>query len=122
MFCHSQLLESSDGPVLRRRRRQLPDPASRPYIAAKLASLPATFTLGDEKRYNGVLNKPLPRHQQYLCFVLAALREQDGDTNDKYVRVPPRKSTNPHLGAHTQGNLVLYWLNGARSRRFSSST
>uniref|UniRef100_A0A668A997 Receptor-type tyrosine-protein phosphatase F n=1 Tax=Myripristis murdjan TaxID=586833 RepID=A0A668A997_9TELE len=49
----------------------------RPYIAAKLESLPATFTLGDEKRYNGFYNKPLPGHQQYLCFVLAALQEQD---------------------------------------------
>uniref|UniRef100_A0A668AAB8 Receptor-type tyrosine-protein phosphatase F n=1 Tax=Myripristis murdjan TaxID=586833 RepID=A0A668AAB8_9TELE len=52
-----------------RRRRQLESP--RPYIAAKLESLPATFTLGDEKRYNGFYNKPLPGHQQYLCFVLA---------------------------------------------------
>uniref|UniRef100_A0A668AAT6 Receptor-type tyrosine-protein phosphatase F n=1 Tax=Myripristis murdjan TaxID=586833 RepID=A0A668AAT6_9TELE len=63
-----ELLESSEGPVLRR-RRQLESP--RPYIAAKLESLPATFTLGDEKRYNGFYNKPLPGHQQYLCFVLA---------------------------------------------------
>uniref|UniRef100_UPI003AAD0770 receptor-type tyrosine-protein phosphatase F-like isoform X2 n=1 Tax=Centroberyx gerrardi TaxID=166262 RepID=UPI003AAD0770 len=72
-----ELLESSEGPVLRR-RRQLESP--RPYIAAKLASLPTTFTLGDEKRYNGFYNKPLPGHQQYLCFVLAALREQDQRT------------------------------------------
>ncbi|XP_029930135.1 receptor-type tyrosine-protein phosphatase F isoform X3 [Myripristis murdjan] len=76
-----ELLESSEGPVLRR-RRQLESP--RPYIAAKLESLPATFTLGDEKRYNGFYNKPLPGHQQYLCFVLAALQEQDHNSSDKY--------------------------------------
>ncbi|CAL8279308.1 unnamed protein product [Lota lota] len=76
-----ELLESSDGPVLRR-RRQLD--AAKPYIAAKLASLPTTFTLGDEKRYNGFLNKPLTGHQQFLCFVLAALREQESDVSDKY--------------------------------------
>ncbi|XP_059914574.1 LOW QUALITY PROTEIN: receptor-type tyrosine-protein phosphatase F-like [Gadus macrocephalus] len=76
------LLESSDGPVLRRRRRQLD--TAKPYITAKLNPLPATFTLGDEKRYNGFLNKPLTGHQQYLCFVLAALREQESDASDKY--------------------------------------
>uniref|UniRef100_A0A668AGD9 Receptor-type tyrosine-protein phosphatase F n=1 Tax=Myripristis murdjan TaxID=586833 RepID=A0A668AGD9_9TELE len=76
-----ELLESSEGPVLRR-RRQLESP--RPYIAAKLESLPATFTLGDEKRYNGFYNKPLPGHQQYLCFVLAALQEQDHNSTSPY--------------------------------------
>ncbi|XP_056451779.1 receptor-type tyrosine-protein phosphatase F isoform X3 [Gadus chalcogrammus] len=76
------LLESSDGPVLRRRRRQLD--TAKPYITAKLNPLPATFTLGDEKRYNGFLNKPLTGHQQYLCFVLAALREHESDASDKY--------------------------------------
>ncbi|KAG7259857.1 hypothetical protein CRUP_016163 [Coryphaenoides rupestris] len=79
-----ELLESNDGPVLRRRRRQLLDAAARPYIAAKMDSLPDTFTLGDEKHYHGFLNKPLPGHQQYLCFVLAALREQESDGSDKY--------------------------------------
>uniref|UniRef100_A0A8C7ZAW7 Receptor-type tyrosine-protein phosphatase F n=1 Tax=Oryzias sinensis TaxID=183150 RepID=A0A8C7ZAW7_9TELE len=63
-----ELLRSSEGPVLRRRRHL--DPA-KPYIAAKLTSLPATFTLGDEKMYNGFYNKPLSSQQEYLCFVLA---------------------------------------------------
>ncbi|XP_062412597.1 protein tyrosine phosphatase receptor type Fa isoform X3 [Sardina pilchardus] len=58
----------------KRRRRSSPD-FLRPYIAAKLESLPDTFTLGDEKRYNGFLNKPLPGQQQYRCFVLAAFGE-----------------------------------------------
>ncbi|CAB1324047.1 unnamed protein product, partial [Coregonus sp. 'balchen'] len=40
----------------------------RPYIAAKMTALPDTFTLGDEKKYNGFYNKPLPGQQQYLCF------------------------------------------------------
>uniref|UniRef100_A0A7N9AT67 Receptor-type tyrosine-protein phosphatase F n=1 Tax=Mastacembelus armatus TaxID=205130 RepID=A0A7N9AT67_9TELE len=67
-----ELLKSSEGPVLRRRRHL---DSSMPYIAAKLASLPPTFTLGDEKRYNGFYNKPLTS-QEYLCFVLAVLRNE----------------------------------------------
>uniref|UniRef100_A0A3B3DH60 Receptor-type tyrosine-protein phosphatase F n=1 Tax=Oryzias melastigma TaxID=30732 RepID=A0A3B3DH60_ORYME len=63
-----ELLRSSEGPVLRRRRHL--DPA-KPYITAKLPSLPTTFTLGDEKMYNGFYNKPLSSQQEYLCFVLA---------------------------------------------------
>uniref|UniRef100_A0A8C3B1U1 Receptor-type tyrosine-protein phosphatase F n=1 Tax=Cyclopterus lumpus TaxID=8103 RepID=A0A8C3B1U1_CYCLU len=63
-----ELLKSSEGPVLRRRRHL---DSSKPYIAAKLASLPTTFTVGDEKRYTGFYNKPLTSSQEYLCFVLA---------------------------------------------------
>ncbi|XP_031430443.1 protein tyrosine phosphatase receptor type Fa isoform X9 [Clupea harengus] len=62
-----------------RRRRQAQD-FLRSYIAAKLESLPDTFTLGDEKRYNGFLNKPLPGQQNYRCFVLAALEDSDSKT------------------------------------------
>ncbi|KAJ3595036.1 hypothetical protein NHX12_004341, partial [Muraenolepis orangiensis] len=76
-----ELLEASDGPVAKRRTQ--PD-AGRPYIAAMLTSLPATFTLGDEKRYSGFLNKPLPGHQEYICFVVAGLHEQETDASDKY--------------------------------------
>uniref|UniRef100_A0A665WW10 Receptor-type tyrosine-protein phosphatase F n=1 Tax=Echeneis naucrates TaxID=173247 RepID=A0A665WW10_ECHNA len=72
------LLKSSEGPVLRRRRHL---ESSKAYIAAKLASLPATFTLGDEKRYNGFYNKPLTSPQEYLCFVLAVLRSEGTDTS-----------------------------------------
>ncbi|KAJ8406356.1 hypothetical protein AAFF_G00305870 [Aldrovandia affinis] len=71
-----ELLEASGHPDLRRRRRRQAE-APRPYIAARLASLPDTFTLGDEKKYNGFYNKPLPGQHQYLCFVLAALKDQD---------------------------------------------
>ncbi|KAM3866278.1 receptor-type tyrosine-protein phosphatase F [Diretmus argenteus] len=85
-----ELLESGEGPMLRR-RRQLDSP--KPYIAAKLASLPTTFTLGDEKRYNGFYNKPLPGHQQYLCFVLASLREQEHDSSEKYSIDPGQQFT-----------------------------
>uniref|UniRef100_A0A4W5QRW9 Receptor-type tyrosine-protein phosphatase F n=1 Tax=Hucho hucho TaxID=62062 RepID=A0A4W5QRW9_9TELE len=52
----------------------------RPYIAAKMDTLPDTFTLGDEKKYNGFYNKPLPGQQQYLCFVLAALKDHESKT------------------------------------------
>uniref|UniRef100_A0A6Q2XVC8 Receptor-type tyrosine-protein phosphatase F n=1 Tax=Esox lucius TaxID=8010 RepID=A0A6Q2XVC8_ESOLU len=84
-----ELLESGEGPVLRRRRQV---ESTRPYIAAKLSSLPTTFTLGDEKRYNGFYNRPLPGQQQYLAFILAALKEQDQDNTSPYsdpIQVSP---------------------------------
>uniref|UniRef100_A0A673K089 Receptor-type tyrosine-protein phosphatase F n=1 Tax=Sinocyclocheilus rhinocerous TaxID=307959 RepID=A0A673K089_9TELE len=62
-----ELLESSEGALLRRRRHT---DTVRPYIAAKLTSLPDTFTLGDEKTYNGFYNRPLPNNQHYQCFVM----------------------------------------------------
>ncbi|XP_051809693.1 receptor-type tyrosine-protein phosphatase F isoform X14 [Acanthochromis polyacanthus] len=77
-----ELLKSSEGPVLRRRRHL---DSSKPYIAAKLASLPVSFTLGDEKRYNGFYNKPLTSQQEYLCFVLAALRYEGTDNTANYM-------------------------------------
>ncbi|KAJ8011476.1 hypothetical protein DPEC_G00058610 [Dallia pectoralis] len=76
-----ELLESGEGLVLRRRRQV---ESTRPYIAAKLSSLPATFTLGDEKRYNGFYNRPLPGQQQYLTFILAALKEQEQENSDRH--------------------------------------
>ncbi|XP_056277772.1 receptor-type tyrosine-protein phosphatase F isoform X11 [Pseudoliparis swirei] len=77
-----ELLRSSEGPALRRRRHL---DSSQPYIAAKLASLPATFTVGDEKRYNGFHNKPLTSSQEYLCFVLAVLRYEGTDSTANYM-------------------------------------
>ncbi|KAM7379598.1 hypothetical protein PAMP_005142 [Pampus punctatissimus] len=77
-----ELLKSSEGPVLRRRRHL---DSSKPYIAAKLASLPPTFTLGDEKDYNGFSNKPLTSQQEYLCFVLAVLRYEGTDGTANYM-------------------------------------
>lgn len=48
-----------------------------PYIAAKLDSLPAIFTLGDEKKYNQYSNRALPSQQQYVCFILAELVDHE---------------------------------------------
>ncbi|XP_036834358.1 protein tyrosine phosphatase receptor type Fa isoform X5 [Oncorhynchus mykiss] len=70
-----ELLEASSDQSLRRRRQT--QEFLRPYIAAKMDNLPDTFTLGDEKKYNGFYNKPLPGQQQYLCFVLAALKDHE---------------------------------------------
>uniref|UniRef100_A0A8C7SF80 Receptor-type tyrosine-protein phosphatase F n=1 Tax=Oncorhynchus mykiss TaxID=8022 RepID=A0A8C7SF80_ONCMY len=67
--------EASSDQSLRRRRQT--QEFLRPYIAAKMDNLPDTFTLGDEKKYNGFYNKPLPGQQQYLCFVLAALKDHE---------------------------------------------
>ncbi|KAJ0058874.1 hypothetical protein NL108_001113, partial [Boleophthalmus pectinirostris] len=77
-----ELVRSSETPVLRRRRHL---DTSKPYIAAKLASLPPVFTLGDEQKYNGFYNRPLTSQQDYLCFVLAALRDDHQDQADKYM-------------------------------------
>ncbi|XP_056599184.1 receptor-type tyrosine-protein phosphatase F isoform X2 [Triplophysa dalaica] len=68
-----ELLESSEGALLRRRRHT---DNVRPYITAKLDYLPDTFTLGDEKTYNGFFNRPVPNNQHYLCFVMAELKDQ----------------------------------------------
>uniref|UniRef100_A0A4W5QKM4 Receptor-type tyrosine-protein phosphatase F n=1 Tax=Hucho hucho TaxID=62062 RepID=A0A4W5QKM4_9TELE len=69
-----ELLEASSDQSLKRRQTQ---EFLRPYIAAKMDALPDTFPLGDEKKYNGFYNKPLPGQQQYLCFVLAALKDHE---------------------------------------------
>uniref|UniRef100_A0A4W5QRK3 Receptor-type tyrosine-protein phosphatase F n=1 Tax=Hucho hucho TaxID=62062 RepID=A0A4W5QRK3_9TELE len=77
-----ELLEASSDQSLRRRRQT--QEFLRPYIAAKMDTLPDTFTLGDEKKYNGFYNKPLPGQQQYLCFVLAALKDHESVSNNHY--------------------------------------
>lgn len=71
-----QLLEAGADSSLGRKRRQSQD-FLQPYIAAKMSSLPATFTLGDEKKYNGYYNRALAGQQQYLCFVLAELMDSE---------------------------------------------
>lgn len=83
-FClFLQFLNSSEGPLLRRRRHL---DSSRPYIAAKLLSLPTTFTLGDKKNYSGFYNKPLNIDQEYLSFVMAVLQNNVTDSTANYVR------------------------------------
>ncbi|KAK2816005.1 hypothetical protein Q5P01_026472, partial [Channa striata] len=71
-----ELLETGADSTPQRQRRQSQD-FLQPYIAAKLDSLPETFVLGDEKKYNGYYNKALPGQQQYRCFVLADLTDHD---------------------------------------------
>ncbi|KAF6733989.1 Receptor-type tyrosine-protein phosphatase F [Oryzias melastigma] len=89
-----ELLRSSEGPVLRRRRHL--DPA-KPYITAKLPSLPTTFTLGDEKMYNGFYNKPLSSQQEYLCFVLAVLQHEETNTTANYMTFSASPYSDPIL-------------------------
>lgn len=71
-----QLLEPGADSSLQRKKRQSQN-LLQPYIAAKLDTLPELFTLGDEKKYNGYYNKPLPGQQQYRCFVLADLTDNE---------------------------------------------
>ncbi|XP_061776865.1 receptor-type tyrosine-protein phosphatase F-like isoform X12 [Nerophis ophidion] len=77
-----ELVKSSKGPALRRRRHL---GLSKPYIAAKLPVLPPTFTLGDEKWYEGFFNKPLTSQQEYVCFVVAELRDEGADGAANYM-------------------------------------
>ncbi|XP_061538925.1 protein tyrosine phosphatase receptor type Fa isoform X1 [Phycodurus eques] len=56
-----------------RKRRHIESDFLRPYVAAKLDSLPDIFTLGDGHAYHGFRNKALPGQQQYRCFVLVEL-------------------------------------------------
>uniref|UniRef100_UPI003AAC666B protein tyrosine phosphatase receptor type Fa isoform X3 n=1 Tax=Centroberyx gerrardi TaxID=166262 RepID=UPI003AAC666B len=74
-----ELLEAGADPSLHRKKRQAQD-FLQPYIAAKLDVLPEVFTLGDERKYNGYYNKPLPGQQQYRCFVLADLKDHESRT------------------------------------------
>lgn len=61
-------------------------------------SLPANFTLGDEKMYGGFYNRPLTSPQEYLCFVLAQLQSEPVDGNASNVRDIP---------THTQVVLLI---------------
>ncbi|XP_056132984.1 protein tyrosine phosphatase receptor type Fa [Lampris incognitus] len=71
-----ELLEASHISSLHRRRRQNQD-FLQPYITAKLDTLPDTFTVGDQRNYNGYYNRPLPGQQQCRCFLLADLKDPE---------------------------------------------
>uniref|UniRef100_A0AAV2L0U2 Receptor-type tyrosine-protein phosphatase F n=1 Tax=Knipowitschia caucasica TaxID=637954 RepID=A0AAV2L0U2_KNICA len=46
---------------------------SEPYVAARLDTLPAIFTLGDRRVIRGFYNRELSSQENYMCFVLAEL-------------------------------------------------
>uniref|UniRef100_A0A8C5HZA4 Receptor-type tyrosine-protein phosphatase F n=1 Tax=Gouania willdenowi TaxID=441366 RepID=A0A8C5HZA4_GOUWI len=76
-----QLLDTdSDGVLQRKRKRRQSQDLLQLYIAAKLDLLPETFVLGDDKEYNGYENKALPGQQQFVCFVLADLTDEESRT------------------------------------------
>ncbi|XP_055359967.1 receptor-type tyrosine-protein phosphatase F isoform X9 [Betta splendens] len=106
-----ELLKSSEGPVLRRKRHL---DSSKPYIAAKLAALPASFTLGDEKRYNGFYNRPLTSQQEYLCFVLAVLRNEGADSTSNYMTFSASPYSDPIPGPEpiSQEKPEMLWVMG----------
>ncbi|XP_046715582.1 protein tyrosine phosphatase receptor type Fa isoform X11 [Silurus meridionalis] len=75
-----ELLEAGvDSTVMKRKRRQTDD-SLKPYIAARLHTLPESFILGDEQHYSGFYNRALLSQIQYRAFIMAALREQDSKT------------------------------------------
>lgn len=100
--CVSQLLKSSEGPLLRRRRHL---ESSKSYIAAKLLSLPTTFTLGDKKNYNGFYNKPLNTDQEYLSFVMAVLHNNETDSTANYVSLTCTHHPTSRSGFKERGHL-----------------
>ncbi|KAL0966555.1 hypothetical protein UPYG_G00296690 [Umbra pygmaea] len=108
-----ELLESGEGSVLRRRRQVEP---TRPYIAAKLSSLPPTFTLGDGKPYNGFYNRALAGEQQYLAFILAALKEPDQETTDRHRTFSASPYSDPVLVSPTTAGRMdqpeMLWVMG----------
>ncbi|XP_048108087.1 protein tyrosine phosphatase receptor type Fa isoform X4 [Alosa alosa] len=103
---------STDSNGAWRRRRRSTQDLLRPYIAAKLESLPDTFTLGDEKRYNGFLNKPLPGDQTYRCFVLAALGESDSKTFAASPFSEPMAVKLPNGMSRTSEDPEMLWVMG----------
>nr|XP_023671620.1 receptor-type tyrosine-protein phosphatase F isoform X6 [Paramormyrops kingsleyae] len=103
-----ELLEVGEDGGLRRRRRQVD--SAKPHIAAKLETLPETFTLGDEKYYNGFYNKPLSSHQQYQCFVLAALKDQDSTFVASPYSEPIKVSS--HVSASIEEQPEMLWVMG----------
>ncbi|KAM9720208.1 receptor-type tyrosine-protein phosphatase F isoform 13-T14 [Menidia menidia] len=104
-----ELLRSSEGPVLRRRRHL---DSSKPYIAAKLDSLPTTFTLGDEKWYNNFYNKPLTSQQEYLCFVLAALEYEETDSTANYMTFSASPYSDPIQVTADPEHPEMLWVMG----------
>ncbi|XP_041126658.1 protein tyrosine phosphatase receptor type Fa isoform X5 [Polyodon spathula] len=101
------LLEASEN--LQRHRRQTE--VLKPYIAAKLDSLPATFTLGDEKYYNGFYNKLLSGEQKYLCFVLAALEDKNTTYAASPYSDPIQVKVSPDM-AKQQEDPEMLWVMG----------
>lgn len=79
----------------------------RPYIAAKLETLPSTFTLGDQKQYNGFYNKPLQSQKVYRCFVMASLKDQESVSTAAPKRTNPRPSA-AKFGAETPPDLAFH--------------
>ncbi|XP_024908283.1 receptor-type tyrosine-protein phosphatase F isoform X5 [Cynoglossus semilaevis] len=108
-----ELLKSSHFPGLRRRRHL---DSSKPYIAAKLDSLPANFTLGDEKMYGGFYNRPLTSPQEYLCFVLAQLQSEPVDGNASNMTFSASPYSDPIQGTrllpHGSEQTEMLWVMG----------
>ncbi|KAJ7308438.1 hypothetical protein JRQ81_008986 [Phrynocephalus forsythii] len=92
-----------------RHSRQL-DP-QKPYIAARFQTLPATFALGDMKRYDGFENRALETGQKYVFFVLAVLRGSEA----AYAASPfsdPVQLDNSDPQPKIEGEEGLIWVIG----------
>ncbi|XP_047669386.1 protein tyrosine phosphatase receptor type Fa isoform X6 [Tachysurus fulvidraco] len=75
-----ELLEAGGDTTVMKRKKRQSDDSLKPYIAARLHTLPESFTLGDERYYSGFYNRPLLAQTQYRTFIMAALQEHDSKT------------------------------------------
>ncbi|XP_060723840.1 protein tyrosine phosphatase receptor type Fa isoform X7 [Tachysurus vachellii] len=75
-----ELLEAGGDTTVMKRKKRQSDDSLKPYIAARLHTLPESFTLGDERHYSGFYNRPLLAQTQYRTFIMAALQEHDSKT------------------------------------------
>ncbi|XP_056315335.1 protein tyrosine phosphatase receptor type Fa isoform X5 [Danio aesculapii] len=105
-----ELMGNNGGAAVRRRRRQTQD-FLRPYIAAKLESLPESFVLGDEKTYSNYYNKPLPGQQQYRTFILAALKDRDSTFTVSPFSEPMMVKLHSGMSRHVEDPEML-WVMG----------
>ncbi|XP_073808625.1 protein tyrosine phosphatase receptor type Fa isoform X12 [Danio rerio] len=105
-----ELMGNNRDAAVRRRRRQTQD-FLRPYIAAKLESLPERFVLGDEKTYSNYYNKPLPGQQQYRTFILAALKDRDSTFTVSPFSEPMMVKLHSGMSRHVEDPEML-WVMG----------
>ncbi|XP_053157432.1 receptor-type tyrosine-protein phosphatase S isoform X11 [Hemicordylus capensis] len=83
----------------------------KPYVAARLNSLPPSFILGDTNHYDGFDNKPLEAGQKYVVFILAVLRASEAT----YAASPfsdPIQIDNPDPQPKIDGEEGLIWVIG----------
>uniref|UniRef100_A0A4W4ELS5 Receptor-type tyrosine-protein phosphatase F n=1 Tax=Electrophorus electricus TaxID=8005 RepID=A0A4W4ELS5_ELEEL len=105
-----ELFEADTYPSTRRRRSQTQD-FLKPHIAARMKTLPETFILGDERTYEGFINKALLTQQQYRIFILAALQDHEKTFTASPFSEPITIRLHSGMSRHTEDPEML-WVMG----------